>query len=1390
MVPVSAELPRCQYSLDVSEWYDERRRLLTDRDVDIDLDEEDPWEFADGFLTEDGEWQCHRRTRPEDSHCLFHAHESDNKIESAARPGQVFRDIVAGETEDRHWNKGYDGLWEVPQNPPERETPFTRDEFKHRERQFIGATLGAVELSYETLDGPGAYPIDLRVARTESLDLYGSEIGAGLDLRGLIQTSENGVGSAYRDERSSDEAYGIELKKAKIEGGLTLNDADLAAGVRLRESAPSYVRLDRAAVGGDVAAALLESSTISFKRARIRGSIVAADTTCSESIRLRGAHVDDDVSLKRTTVNQQVSLTGMTAGRDVKLQDLETGRSVFANRAQIDGELSLNRAAIGRSVVFNDAELGAVSVKYAHLTGNLKMNRATVSGHVTVENTDIEDRVTADELRTEGYVSFENASVERLVSLTDVASSGSIRFDQADLYAVKLTGEAVDGGISFDLAEVALGVIISVSEVTGDISFENSLLGDELYIEYIDVGGSVVLRSTAVNGNRSKTALRALNVADSVDIAECRFASDLDIDGVDADGTISVTETAVDGELWLSHPTTTVGRLDLSETTATELTIRCGLVHPAVSVVTLERTTFETATLQARNENDDAKIVYDLREATVGNFDLEGDSRDNDADTRAFEQLRFLKTTFDGFVFSERRGQFGRTDWQAHRPRDGGYEDIAVVSQVCEGPIQSAEGSDNTGDRKDWGRAIEVSRDIVAAAGYDAVRTALEEAFTGEPTETEPTPDTDRPEAAEDSPPTATDTAAAHPMVRAYLDGAITPASAPVPVSGDPFSTLVERLGQQWTPSPQRAHSEQWKPVATSQLDDLVMEVHEQVAPVRTRRALELPYSAANRAETIFTDIHAALSASLSEYESLPTGSLPTWIDIEPGDSLTGRRLTYAVLFTFADSGALERFLATIDDVEADRTDRSTGTAVDGGIPVPVDSICMEWSIETGPGAGAFDTAICEALTEAIEVIVDAAVAIDQDRDRLAAAGLGPDAVTEDADDVTAPHPESAIADAISRYDLVSDAEFVADSYRRAEVGVNDDEEAENGTDSEMTAPQFRRVAERLGIDPSDVDKTETAVARDLVDYRTARGKLEELESTYALAKNGASEAGDETAAGNFFQQQAGYARRQHWQQLTNSSAGKSIDTDEVPDTDDEDSSGTDAEESTDIEESTETDEATDTEESSGTDAEESSGTDAEESTDTDEVPDTSVEESSSGITRTLLGLLLLGAVGVYATASGDLVALVETLSTSGASGLGTDVALSSRLLAGVVVATFGLWLISRRVLGQLGTWLGNVFLWLTMGYGEKPTRVLLFSAVIIGGFAVLYELLGASVAPVFDSAFLGRLVFSFDVFVTLALGEPPGVDETVRLLAVVEGFAGVFVIGMFVVTVTRAVHR
>jgi hypothetical protein len=92
VIAVREDLGQCEYSVDVSAWYDRRRERLEESDVEIDLKQEgenDLWEFADGFLNEDGEWECYRQTRPGDSYCLFHAHESDDGIEHAASPGQV-----------------------------------------------------------------------------------------------------------------------------------------------------------------------------------------------------------------------------------------------------------------------------------------------------------------------------------------------------------------------------------------------------------------------------------------------------------------------------------------------------------------------------------------------------------------------------------------------------------------------------------------------------------------------------------------------------------------------------------------------------------------------------------------------------------------------------------------------------------------------------------------------------------------------------------------------------------------------------------------------------------------------------------------------------------------------------------------------------------------------------------------------------------------------------------------------------------------------------------------------------------------------------------------------------------------------------------------------------
>ena len=54
----------------------------------------------------------------------------------------------------------------------------------------------------------------------------------------------------------------------------------------------------------------------------------------------------------------------------------------------------------------------------------------------------------------------------------------------------------------------------------------------------------------------------------------------------------------------------------------------------------------------------------------------------------------------------------------------------------------------------------------------------------------------------------------------------------------------------------------------------------------------------------------------------------------------------------------------------------------------------------------------------------------------------------------------------------------------------------------------------------------------------------------------------------------------------------------------------------------------------------------------------------------------------------------------------------------------------------------------------------------------------------------LDYLSGSLGPFVTLVITQPQIQNDWIRLAAQIEGFLGVFVVGMFVVAVTRAVHR
>ena len=95
----------------------------------------------------------------------------------------------------------------------------------------------------------------------------------------------------------------------------------------------------------------------------------------------------------------------------------------------------------------------------------------------------------------------------------------------------------------------------------------------------------------------------------------------------------------------------------------------------------------------------------------------------------------------------------------------------------------------------------------------------------------------------------------------------------------------------------------------------------------------------------------------------------------------------------------------------------------------------------------------------------------------------------------------------------------------------------------------------------------------------------------------------------------------------------------------------------------------------------------------------------------------------------------------------------------------------------------------LTCGYGERPGRIILFSVATVFTYAVLYYSTNA-IAPAAllrPVAFWDCLYFSIVSFTTVGFGDITVIlTPFYEMLAASEAFLGVFVMGLFVYTLTR----
>lgn len=111
----------------------------------------------------------------------------------------------------------------------------------------------------------------------------------------------------------------------------------------------------------------------------------------------------------------------------------------------------------------------------------------------------------------------------------------------------------------------------------------------------------------------------------------------------------------------------------------------------------------------------------------------------------------------------------------------------------------------------------------------------------------------------------------------------------------------------------------------------------------------------------------------------------------------------------------------------------------------------------------------------------------------------------------------------------------------------------------------------------------------------------------------------------------------------------------------------------------------------------------------------------------------------------------------------------------------------------SLYSYVANLLLGVTSGYGERPGRVIVFSLLMVGLFGLVFQLawdLGSATRPDQYAGLAGALLLSFESFTTLVLGGGTVDDVLVRYIAYGEGFTGAFLIALFVFTLTRSVHR
>ena len=261
-----------------------------------------------------------------------------------------------------------------------------------------------------------------------------------------------------------------------------------------------------------------------------------------KDIRLTGATVEGGVSLNSATVMGDVSLGGATVERDVSLGGATVERDVSLGGATVEGGVWLGGATVEGDVSLRDATVeGEVLLHGATIEGDVLLNDATVEGVVRLHDATVEGDVSLHDATVERDVSLGGATVERGVLLNNASFMGEVLLGGATVERdVSLRGATVEGGVWLN------------GTVEGNVSLNRATVKGGVSLNSATVEGGVSLGGATVEGNVS---LNRATVEGGVSLGGATVGGYVSLSGAAVEGDVSLNRATVEGEVSLAYVT-------------------------------------------------------------------------------------------------------------------------------------------------------------------------------------------------------------------------------------------------------------------------------------------------------------------------------------------------------------------------------------------------------------------------------------------------------------------------------------------------------------------------------------------------------------------------------------------------------------------------------------------------------------------------------------------------------------------------------------------------------------------------------------------------------------------------------------------------------------------